>query len=150
LWHSICFFVSWSVKHGFDKEADMKGKRLVIFLGMILALVGFSACYSYLGHRYYLNTPSFSPTNPAHVQLLRHEPKRSHVQLGEVWIRPEPGMSATFVENSLRDRAAAMGADALVIVVDRYFYRYYVAHYYWHSHRAYRERDIVGVAIRYR
>jgi len=127
----------------------MKSKLLAIVLATA-AIVGFSACYSYMGHRYYLNTPSFAPTNPAHVQLLRQEPKRQHIQLGEVWIRPEPGMSAHFVENSLRERASAMGADALVIVEDRYFNRYVVGYSYWHGHRAYRERDIVGVAIRYR
>ncbi len=126
----------------------MKSKLLAIVLGTA-AIVGFSACYSYMGHRYYLNTPSFSPTNPAHVQLLRHEPRRQHIQLGEVWIRPEPGMSAYFVENSLRERASAMGADALVIVEDRYFNRNAVRSY-WHGQRVYRERDIVGVAIRYR
>ncbi|HEX9902000.1 MAG TPA: hypothetical protein VGB72_03970 [Acidobacteriota bacterium] len=128
----------------------MKSKLLVLLLAMALAIVGFSACYSYMGHRYYLNTPSFAPTNPGHVQLLRHEPKRQHIQLGEVWIRPEPGMSSHFVENSLRERASAMGADALVIVEDRYFNRYVGRYSYWHGHRAYRERDIVGVAIRYR
>ncbi len=127
----------------------MKRPHLAILSVAILAVLGFSACYSYIGQRYYLRTPYFAPADPAHVRLLRQAPNRAHVQLGEVWIRPEPGMSAYFVEDSLRQRAAAMGADALVIVVDRYFHRY-VVHGWWYGHRAYRERDILGIAIRYR
>ena len=127
----------------------MKRNHVVILSAALFAILGLSACYSYMGQRYYLNTPNFAPTNPAQVRLLRREPNRAHVQLGEVWIRPEPGMSAYYVEDRLRERAAAMGADALVIVVDRYFHRY-VVHDWWYGRRAYRERDILGIAIRYR
>jgi hypothetical protein len=130
------------------QEEKMKTKSIVIILmAASMALIGFAGCYSYIGHHYYPDVPYYPATNPGHVQLLRHEPGRSHIQLGEMWIRPEPGMSDAFVENSLRERAAAMGADALVIVVDRYFSRY---DHYWYGHHIYRERDIEGIAIRYR
>jgi hypothetical protein len=127
------------------QEEKMKTNHIVILAAAGIALVGFVGCYSYIGHQYYPDVPHYPATNPGHVQVLRHEPGRSHIQLGEVWIRPDPGMSPGFVENSLRERAAAMGADALVIVVDRY-----IGGYYWYGRRAYRERDIEGIAIRYR
>lgn len=112
-------------------------------------MIGTFACMPFSGKYRYTRTPYLEPTDPARVQLLRYEPRRPHIQLGEVWIRPDPGMSRFYVENTLRARAASLGADAVVIIRDRYFNRHVVRHY-WHGHRTYREREIVGVAIRYR
>jgi len=69
--------------------------------------------------------------------------------LGEVWIKPEPYWSPQFVENTLRKQAAKLGAQALVIVVDRFTRNAEVVPDYWPGGVVYRERVIVGVAIRY-
>ena len=127
----------------------MRAKTMLI-LTMAVIVMGLAACtYPYAGGRAYTGGPRYAPTNPAQVRLLRYEPRRPHAQLGEVWLRPEPGMSSRYVEHSLRERAAALGADALVIVEDGYFRRHAVRHY-WQGRISYRERVIVGIAIRYR
>lgn len=117
---------------------------------MILAVffAGAVSCYRPYGHRFYPNAPRFEPTDPARVRLLRNEPRRDHIQLGEVRLRPSRGMDRRYVEGLLRERAALMGADALVIVVDRFF-RDRVVYSYWRGPGIVYERHIVGIAIRY-
>jgi len=124
-------------------------KRYLAAVIVAAIMIGTIACSPFSGQYRYTRTPYFEPTDPGRMQLLRHAPRRPHIQLGEVWIRPDPGMSPTYVENALRARAASLGADAVVIISDRYFNRHVVRHY-WYGHRIYREREIVGVAIRYR
>jgi hypothetical protein len=87
------------------------------------------------GYHFYPDAPRFAATDPAQVGLLRKQPSRGFVRLGEVWIRPTPDMDRFSVEGILRDRAAGMGADALIIVTDR---------------ADSGQREIVGIAIRYR
>ena len=68
----------------------------------------------------YVGGPKYPPTDPANVQILRTMPTRPHVQLGE--IRAEPSSTSTDVskiELALQQKAAKLGADAAVIVVDR-------------------------------
>ena len=123
-------------------------KKLSIFFAVVLA-AGLVSCYRPAGYNFYPGAPRLAPTNPANVELLRHEPKREHIRLGEVWMQPDPGMSRGYVEGMLQEKAAQMGADALVIVVDRYF-REGVVFNYWTGPHGYYERHIVGVAISYR
>ena len=126
----------------------MKAKSLsVLFLATFL--LGLVSCYRPYGYKFYPDAPRFAPTHPSAVDLLRREPRRNHVRLGEVWIRPDYGMDRLYVEGVLRENAARMGADALVIVVDRYF-RDHAAFSYWRWPRRVYERHIVGIAIRYR
>jgi hypothetical protein len=126
----------------------MKGKWPMMLLLAGLAL-GIVACYHPYGYSFYRDAPRFGPTNPASIELLRRDPKRDHIRLGEVWIRPDPGMDRGYVEGILREKAALMGADALVIVADRFF-REGVVYNYWRGRMAVYERHIVGVAIRYK
>ena len=68
----------------------------------------------------YLGGPTFPPTNPATVQILRTMPTRPHIQLGEM--RAEPASTSTDVvtiEDAFGKKAAKMGADAAVVVLDR-------------------------------
>ncbi len=123
----------------------MKNKH-VVFVLLILML---GACARYTGFRYFPGAPRFAGTDPATVQLLRHDPRRPHIQLGEVWIKPEPRWSPYFVEQQLREQAAYMGAQAVVIVQDRFTRGGVVVENYWRGPYVYRERVIVGVAIRF-
>jgi hypothetical protein len=126
----------------------MKAKWLIVLFLAAFAL-GTISCYRPYGSRFYPDTPRFVPTDPRGVELLRREPRRDHIRLGEVWIRPSYRMNRFYVEGVLREKAAALGAEALVIVADRYF-RERVVYSYWHGPRAVYERHIVGIAIRYR
>jgi hypothetical protein len=125
----------------------MKKKWLSI-LALAMLTAGLVSCYHPYGYRFYPEAPRFAPTNPANVELLRHDPKREHIRLGEVWIKPDPDMSRAYVEGTLREQAAAMGADALVIVVDRFF-REGIVYNYWRGAVPVYELRIVGVAIRF-
>jgi hypothetical protein len=107
------------------------------------------SCYRPYGYHLYPETPRFAPTHPDSVDLLRREPRRDHIRLGEVWIRPSRHADRYYVEGVLREKAALMGADALAIVADRYFGGG-VVYDYWRGPRRIYRRQIVGIAIRYR
>ena len=125
----------------------MKTKMIPLLIAGLI-LTSAAACYQHYGYNFYPNAPYFGPSDPARVDLLRREPRRDHVRLGEVWIRPTWRMDRFYVEGILREKAARMGADALVIVADRYFNEGY-AYSYWHGPRPVYERQIVGIAIRF-
>ena len=126
----------------------MKAKLLTA-LAAAAVLVGVVSCYHPYGYRLYPDTPRFAPPHPAQVELLRRAPRAEHIRLGEVWIRPTYRMSRRYVESVLREKAARMGADALVIVADRYFGER-VEFSFWYGPRPVYDRHIVGIAIRYR
>ena len=88
------------------------------------------------GHHFYPDAPRLAATDPARVTLLKGGPSRDHIKLGEVWIRPSREMDRFTVEGVLREKAAGMGADALVIVAD--------------ATKAGFDGRIVGIAIRYK
>lgn len=119
----------------------------ILFLAALMA--GLVSCYHPYGYSFYPGAPRFAPTIPAHVELLRHAPKRDHIRLGEVWIEPDPGMNRGYVEGVLREKAALMGADALVIVADRFF-RDGVVYNYWGGGMPVYGRRIVGIAIHFK
>jgi hypothetical protein len=126
----------------------MRTRGLLILCLAALAL-GSAACFRPYGYHFYPDMSRFAPTYPGNVALLRGDPRREHVRLGEVWIRPGPMAGRAYVEGVLREKAAAMGADALVIVADRYF-RERAFYGYWSPRRTVYDRQIVGIAIRYR
>jgi hypothetical protein len=130
------------------RRIAMKAKWLST-LSLAALLLGLVSCYRPYGYRFYPDVPRFAPTAPPSVDLLRRVPRRDHIRLGEVWIRPDYGMDRLYVEGVLRENAARMGADALVIVVDRYF-RGHAAFGYWRGPRRVYARHIVGIAVRYR
>jgi hypothetical protein len=88
------------------------------------------------GHHFYPDAPRLAATDPARVALLKAAPSRDHIRLGEVWIRPTQEMDRFYVEGVLREKAAGMGADALVIVAD--------------ASRAGFDGRIVGIAVSYK
>jgi hypothetical protein len=125
----------------------MRTKSLPILLLATVLLSG-AACFRTYGAHFYPHMRNFPPTYPAQVVLLRGEPRRDHIALGEVWIRPSYYMDRYYVESLLKEKAARMGADAVVIVRDR-FYREGVVYNYWRGPRRVYNRHIVGIAIRY-
>ena len=67
----------------------------------------------------YLGGPTFPPTDPARVQILRAEPAHPHHRLGEVFVEPSGDPTVAQYEQALREAGAQMGADAVVVVYDR-------------------------------
>jgi hypothetical protein len=66
----------------------------------------------------YPDAQKFPPTGAAVVAILRAEPSRPHVRLGEVHVQARVKQSASEVEGALQQAAAEMGADAAVVVAD--------------------------------
>ena len=124
----------------------MRSKAFVLVL-LVAVLVSCSP----VRVRMFPGTPHFRSTSPQSVDLLRREPSRPHIAFAELVYRPSPRVSRHEVDWVLRERAARIGADALIIETDN-VYRESV----WASpYRRIRsfpqyERVIVGVAIRYR
>jgi hypothetical protein len=125
-------------------------KNLILLTALLVISAGISSCRPYAGYRFYPGTPHFARTHPDHVILVKRRPQRNYIELGQVWIRPEPWMDRYFVEYNLRKKAARMGADAVVIIEDTYFRNRVAYHRYRRGTMIYRERFISGVAIRFR
>jgi hypothetical protein len=118
-------------------------------LAAALALAG-CASVDVFSERY-LGVPAVAATTPASVEVLRKEPKRPHVQLGEVVASPRDGATTDEIELALKTEAAKLGANAAVVVRDRtrrvattvsgtWWVRYHSPVY---------SRQIVAVAVRY-
>jgi hypothetical protein len=68
----------------------------------------------------YLGGPTYPPTDPLQVQILRTAPTRPHVQLGQVQAEPSSdSVGSAQIEAALQKSAAKMGANAVVIIADR-------------------------------
>ena len=69
----------------------------------------------------YVGVEHPAPTLPSEVQVLRTEPLRPHIRLGEVLIdaSTEPAPPITEVEQKLREESAKLGGDAVVVVYDQ-------------------------------
>ena len=86
---------------------------------MVLLLAGCSSIDARTTE--YVGAPHAAPTSAAQVAVLRTEPTRPHVRLGEVLIDAslEPPPAISEVEQKLREQAASIGGDAAVVVYDR-------------------------------
>jgi hypothetical protein len=96
--------------------------------------------------------PTYAPTDPAQVQVLRTQPTRPHVRLGEVTAEPSSdSVPVTEIEAALQKAAAKMGADAAVVVYDKtQTTGAYVTGPWWgRSVETIQGRVIVAVAIHY-
>ncbi len=92
-----------------------------IILGLAAFLISATGCQTVsTTHTQQVGGPKYPPSDPAQVQILRAEPNRPHVRLGEVRAEPsDEHMDAAKIEEALRKEAAKLGADAVVVVYDR-------------------------------
>ena len=102
----------------------------------------------------YVGSPQLAPTDPAAVKIVRTEPLEPHERLGEVVIdmsitRPPP---IADVEARLADESAKLGANAVIVVVDRVQpSEGYVTGTYWgRPMDTVTGRKTIGVAIKYK
>src|SRR5258705_2445091 len=105
--------------------ADFAHARLAGLLGLLLiaALVSLVASCATVDSTtaQYVGAPHYPPSDPAAVQILRAAPKQPYERLGELVIEAstEPAPPVSKVEDKVRQEAAKIGADAVVIVTDR-------------------------------
>jgi hypothetical protein len=100
----------------------------------------------------YVGGPKFAPTDPASVVILRTMPTRAHIRLGEVRAEPSnTSVDVVKIETAIREKAAQLGADAAVIVVDRIQVvgAMVVGGYLDRSIESIQGRVVVAVAIKY-
>lgn len=69
----------------------------------------------------YVGVEHPAPTLANEVQIMRVAPTRPYVRLGEILIDAsvDPAPPITQVEEKLREQAATLGADAVVVVYDQ-------------------------------
>lgn len=95
--------------------------RCLTSVGAIALLCAVTGCNTVsTSSKQYLGGPVYGPSDPAQIQILRSEPTRPHVRLGEVTAQPSSdSVTVTKIEEAVRKAAAKIGADAVVIVADR-------------------------------
>lgn len=102
----------------------------------------------------YVGAPHFAPGDAAAVQIVRAEPKRPHDRLGEIVVDAsvDPAPPIVEVESKLRSEAAKLGADAVVVVLDRVqpAGAYVTGPWWGRSVETVMGRKVVGIAIKYR
>ncbi len=99
-----------------------------------------------------IGAPKYAPANPAQVQILRTEPTRAHVRLGEVQAEPSSdSVDVSAIETALQQAAAKLGADAAVVVCDKtQVTGAYVTGPWWgRSIQEVQGRVVIAVAIKY-
>jgi hypothetical protein len=100
----------------------------------------------------YIGGPTYPPSNPAGIEILRTPPTKPHERLGEVTAEPSSdSVKVDKIETALRTAAAKMGADAVVIVSDRTQVTGAMITGPWYGRTLEQttSRVIVGVAIKY-
>jgi hypothetical protein len=127
--------------------------RALALPGSVLAVALLLAGCSFVSTRVqpYLGGPTFPPSDPAKVEILRSEPTRAHERLGEVYAEPSGDPTVAQYEQALREGGAKMGADAVVVVYDRMQVVGSVVSGPWWAPSAYPivGRVVVGLAIHY-
>jgi hypothetical protein len=121
-----------------------------IAVAMLFALTGCNTVSTSV--RQDLGGPIYPPSNPDQVQILRTQPTRPHVRLGEVQAQPSSdSVPVTVIEAALRKAAAKMGADAAVVVYDKtQTTGAYVTGPWWGRQvQTIQGRVIIAVAIKY-
>jgi hypothetical protein len=89
--------------------------------GLTAALLVLSGCATVDAQTTaYVGVEHPAPTLPSEVAVLRSEPLRPHIRLGEVLIDAsvDPAPPIAEVEQKLREESAKLGGDAVVVVYD--------------------------------
>ncbi len=132
----------------------MKTPISVITLGLSAAVLMLATgCQTVrTTHTQDIGSPKYPPSDPAQVEILRTQPTRPHMRLGEVRAEPSSqSVEVTEIENALRKEAAKLGADTAVVVYDRTRITgaYVSGPWYGRSVHATTGRVIIAVAIKH-
>ncbi|WPN49378.1 MULTISPECIES: hypothetical protein [unclassified Pseudomonas] len=105
-----------------DSSFRLSGwQRPILITALVASVLALGACASVDAQTSaYVGVEHPAPTLPSEVQVLRTEPTRPHVRLGEILINAtvDPAPPITQVEQKLREEGAKLGADAVVVVYD--------------------------------
>ena len=139
----------WTLQHVHSSRWVLGSLLLGALTCWLVAYVSLDATTTH-----YVGAPHDPPSNPASVQILRPQPTKPHDRLGEIIVdvSTHPATLGNGVEQKLRQEAAKMGADAVVVVYDRLQPpgAYVMSGYWDQSIETVTERNVVGVAIKYR
>jgi len=129
-------------------------QRPLLFAALIAIALALSACASVDAQTTaYVGVEHPAPTLPSEVQVLRTELTRPNVRLGEILIDAtvDPAPPITEVEQKLREEAAKLGADAVVVVYDHIQpVAAYVTGPLWNRDiETIQGRKLKGIAIKY-
>lgn len=105
----------------YDAPWSTRFKLSLLAGGLTAALLALSGCATVDAQTTaYVGVEHPAPTLASEVVVLRTEPLRPHVRLGEVLIDAsvDPAPPIAKVEEKLRDEAAKLGGDAVVVVYD--------------------------------
>lgn len=91
-----------------------KGVCTLVTIAAALGLVGCSPTVDVRSVRL-LEAPATTPTDAAKVEILSREPLRPHVELGRITATPENNPDDNQIKEAIRNEAAKMGADAVVL-----------------------------------
>ena len=136
--------------HTLTREATLRCFTLLVALAGFFLLTGCKTVST--STKQYLGGPTYPPSDPANIEILRTQPTRPHVRLGEVQAEPSgDSVGAPQIEEAIRKAAAKLGADAVVIVYDRtQVTGAFVSGPWWgRSVNTVTGRVIIGVAIKY-
>jgi putative NIF3 family GTP cyclohydrolase 1 type 2 len=128
--------------------------RPLLSAALIASLLTLTACATVDAQTTaYVGLEHPAPTLASQVQVLRVEPTRANVRLGEILIDAslDPAPPITEVEQKLREQAATLGADAVVVVYDHIQpVAAYVSGPLWSRDiETIQGRKLKGIAIRY-
>ena len=127
--------------------------RLLNCLAVLVALLTATGCRTVsVSSMQYIGGPAYAPSDPAQIQILRTAPARPNIRLGEVTAVPSSdSVSVQQIETKLRQAAAKMGADAVVIVSDRNQVTgaFVTGPWYGRTIQQTTSRVVIGVAIKY-
>ena len=102
----------------------------------------------------YISAPQLAPSDPGGVKIVRTEPREPHDRLGEVVIDMSITMPPQIaeVEARLMEESAKLGANAVVVVVDRVRPSdgYVTGPYWGRPMEVVSGRKMIGVAIKYK
>src|SRR5262245_4237151 len=96
--------------------------RFAPILGSAVAGLILAACASVTATTtQFVGAPHPPATDPAAVQIMRTEPTKPHDRLGEIIVDAsvDPAPPIADVEAKLRSEGSKLGADAVVVVLDR-------------------------------
>lgn len=88
--------------------------------GLAVALFLLTGCNTVSVNSFqYVGGPAYAPTAPGQIKVLREMPSRPFEKLGQITAEPSSDSVTNLkIEQALQKRAAAMGANAVIITSD--------------------------------
>ena len=87
----------------------------------ILAFLLLASCSTItVESKRYPEVPVYAQIDLEGIEILRSEPKRPYQKLGEIYLQPNGNPSPKEILKKFKKAAAKMGADAVILVADKF------------------------------